>query len=105
MNLKRFASQTWKAFTRKTLRIAPLADEGSRLELDEDFLRRLAERASGAYYHEKDADQFIKRVSTGLAQKSVFIESSLVQAGPWFALLFLALLVAEWFLRRRKNLI
>ena len=89
----------------KTLRIAPLADEGSRLELDEDFLRRLAERASGAYYHEKDADQFIKRVSTGLAQKSVFIESSLVQAGPWFALLFLALLVAEWFLRRRKNLI
>jgi uncharacterized membrane protein len=89
----------------KTLRVAPLADEGSRLELDEDFLRHLAERASGAYYPEKDADQFLKRVATGLAQKSVFIESSLVQAGPWFALLVLGLLIAEWFFRRRKNLI
>lgn len=89
----------------KALRVAPLMDEGSRLELDEDFLRRLAERASGAYYHERDVDQFIKRVATGLAQKSVFIESSLVQAGPWFALLFLSLLVVEWFLRRKKNLI
>ena len=89
----------------KILRVAPLADEGSRLELDEDFLRRLAERASGSYYHEKNADDFLKRVATGLAQKSVFIESSLVQAGPWFALLFLALLVIEWVLRRKRNLI
>ena len=89
----------------KTLRVAPLLDEGSRLELDEDSLRRLAERAGGAYYHEKNAGQFIKRVASGLAQKSVFIESSLVQAGPWFVVLLLALLVVEWFLRRRKNLI
>lgn len=89
----------------KSLRVAPLADEGSRLELDEDFLRRLAERASGAYYHEREADQFLKRAAAGLARKSVFIESSLVQAGPTFVLLLLGLLALEWFLRRRKNLI
>jgi uncharacterized membrane protein len=89
----------------KTLRVAPLVDEGARTELDEAFLRRLAERGGGAYYHEKDARQFLRRVATGLAQKSVFVESSLVQAGPWFAGLLLGLLVLEWFLRRRKNLI
>jgi len=31
-------------------------------------------------------------------------ESSLVEAGPWFVLVFLAVLVLEWTLRRKVNL-
>ncbi len=89
----------------KTLSVAPRADEGARLELDEGLLKQLAGRTGGRYFAERDAGQFVKLVAAGLAQKSVFVESSLVQAGPWFALLFVALLVLEWVLRRRKNLV
>ena len=88
----------------KTFRVATLADEGSRLELDQDFLKKLAARGSGAYFRESDAAQFVKRIASGLGQRTMLVESSLVQAGPWFALAFLVLLVVEWLLRRRMNL-
>ena len=88
----------------KTLRVAPLVAEGARLELDHEFLRKLAARGSGAYLPESEAGHFVKQVAAGLWQRSVTVESSLVQAGPWFAALFLLVLVVEWTLRRRMNL-
>jgi uncharacterized membrane protein len=89
----------------KTLRVAPLTDEGSRLELDEAFLRKLCERGSGAFFREGQVDELVKRIAANAGGGKVAMEASLAQAGPWFALLFLALLVAEWWLRRRRNLI
>ena len=89
----------------KTLRVAPLMAEGIHLELDHDFLRKLAERGSGLYLREDQAGQFVKRVASGLWQHTVPVESSLVNAGPWFAGIFLAILVLEWILRRKMNLI
>ena len=37
-------------------------------------------------------------------RKVMVEESSLVEAGPWFVLVFLAVLVLEWTLRRKVNL-
>ena len=88
----------------KTFPIAPRLEEGSRLELDEVFLKRLAALGGGLYFHENEAGQFVERVAAHPLRKVAVEESSLVEAGPWFVLAFLAVLVLEWTLRRKVNL-
>ena len=88
----------------KTFPIAPRLEEGSRLELDEVFLKRLAALGNGLYFREDQAGQFLERVAGYPLRKLAVEESSLVEAGPWFVLVFLAVLVLEWTLRRRANL-
>jgi len=88
----------------KTFPIAPRVDEGSRLELDEVFLKRVAALGGGVYFREADAGQFLERIASRPLRKVAVEESSLVEAGPWFVLVFLAVLVLEWTLRRKVNL-
>ena len=88
----------------KNLAIAPLLSEGSRLEVDEPFLQQLAQRGGGAYFRETDADQLLQRIGGRHARRVTLQESSLVEAGPWFLLALLALLVFEWILRRKMSL-
>ena len=88
----------------KILRVAPMLDEGAHLELDEAFLTKLAERGSGAYYKEEESDALVKRITSGLWRKVVAVEASLVQTGPYYALLFVIILIVEWIMRRKMNL-
>jgi uncharacterized membrane protein len=88
----------------KDLAIAPLLSEGSRLEIDEPFLQQLARQGGGAYFRETDADQLLQRIGGKHARRVTVQESSLVEAGPWFLLALLALLVLEWMLRRKMSL-
>ncbi len=88
----------------KSFAIAPLMAEGSRLELDEPLLKQLAERGGGAYFRENEAGQLLERVAGKHTRKVTVEESSLTEAGPWFALVFLAVLVFEWILRRKLSL-
>ena len=78
--------------------------EGAHLEVDDDYLRKLAEKGGGTYVHEDSADEFTRKLSAGLWQKTVVIERPLAETGPWFALACLAVLVLEWIMRRRMNL-
>jgi uncharacterized membrane protein len=88
----------------KTFPVAPRLEEGSKLELDEVFLKNLAGLGGGAYYREDEAGQFVERAASHPLRKVVVEESPLVEAGPWFVLAFLAVLVLEWTLRRKVNL-
>ena len=88
----------------KTFAVAPGLPEGSRLELDEPFLKQLAQNGGGSYYREGAARQFLERIRAGHTRKVTLEESSLVEAGPWFAAAFLMILIGEWILRRRINL-
>jgi hypothetical protein len=88
----------------KTFPIAPRLEEGSRLELDEVFLKRLAALGGGVYLRESDAAQFPERVASRPLRRIAVEESSLIEAGPWFVLVFLAVLALEWTLRRKFNL-
>jgi uncharacterized membrane protein len=88
----------------KTFPIAPRLDEGSRLELDEVFLKHLADIGGGSYFRESDAEQFLDNVASHPLRKVVVEQSPLVEAGPWFVLVFLAVLMLEWILRRKVNL-
>jgi len=89
----------------KMVPVAPPLAEGSRLELDEDALKKLAERSGGAYFHESQADEIGKTLAARFLEKSITTETPLVTAGPYFALLVLALCGVEWWLRRKANLI
>ncbi len=88
----------------KDFSVTPLVAEGSRLEVDAVFLKKLADKGGGAYFNEADANQFIQRVAAKSLRKVTVEESSLVEAGPWFALAFLGVLVFEWILRRKMGL-
>ena len=88
----------------KTLPIAPLLAEGAHLEVDDEYLKKLAEKGGGGYAREADVDQFVRKLATGLWQKTVTVEAPLAEKGPWYAIAILGILVLEWILRRRLNL-
>jgi len=89
----------------KNLAVAPLLPEGARLELDEPFLRQLAQRGGGAFFRESEAHQLPQLIAGKHARKVTVQESSLVETGPWFLAAFLGLLVLEWAFRRRMGLL
>jgi hypothetical protein len=88
----------------KTFSVAPRLEEGSRLELDEVFLKRVAALGGGVYLRESEAGQFPERAAGRPLRRVSVEESSLVEAGPWFVLVFLSLLGLEWILRRKASL-
>jgi hypothetical protein len=89
----------------KTLPVAPLLPEGSKLELDEDMLRKLAEKGGGSYVRESEADQLSKMLAAKFWQKTIVTETPVATSGPHFAVMVMVLLVVEWWLRRKANLI
>ena len=88
----------------KNFPVAPLLPEGSRLETDEIFLKKLAEAGGGAYFREGEAGQLPAQFTGKYSRKITVEESSLAEAGPWFLLVFLGVLVFEWILRRKLGL-
>ena len=82
-----------------------LLEQGASPELKEAYLREIASRANGVYAYEKD----IEPVRAFLRQQIVSQQSSipvpLVNFWNIFPLLAILILVGEWLLRRRLNLI
>ena len=88
----------------KDFLVAPLVAEGSRLEVDEAFLKLIATRGGGVYLREAEADGLAARFTKQHTRRLTVQESSIVEAGPWFAGVFLGLLVIEWIVRRKMGL-
>ena len=88
----------------KNFPVEPQVAEGSRLEVDHLFLKKLAETGGGAYFRESEAAQLPAQFTVKNSHKITVEESSLAEAGPWFLLVFLAGLVFEWILRRKLGL-
>ncbi|MBI4027404.1 MAG: hypothetical protein HY360_20630 [Verrucomicrobia bacterium] len=88
----------------KTLSVAPLLEEGSRPEVNELFLGELARKGAGILVREKELDRLIENLSRTV-QKESGSEIPITQAGGIFLSLVLAVMILEWFVRRRMNLI
>lgn len=88
----------------RTLIVAPRQGEGARLIPDHAALERAAQAAGGAYAPEAEADTLIRRIAAGLAGAPVAVERAPL-ASPWILLLVLALLVAEWTMRRKAGIV
>ena len=90
---------------RKTLTVAPLPDEGSRLARQDAELMRLAAHGHGAFVPEEHAETLGAQLASYLRPAMRLENRSLVSDGPWFLLLVLATVLAELALRRRLNLL
>jgi uncharacterized membrane protein len=89
----------------RALAVQPLLDEGASPELKEAYLRAIAARARGIYTGEKElapVEAFLR--DQVVAQQST-ITVPLASFKNALALAILALLIAEWFYRRRLNLV
>jgi uncharacterized membrane protein len=90
---------------RKTLTVAPLPDEGSRLARQDADLLRLTARSHGAYVPEEQSGTLGAQLASFLRPVSRVENRSLVSDGPWFLLLAVMTVLAELALRRRLNLL
>lgn len=88
----------------RTIPVAPLLGEGAQLAVDHRFLGELATRGGGMYVREASFNDLVEHLRHSDPRRAAVIETSLVHGTPWFAVLFVALLVGEWIVRRRLNL-
>lgn len=88
----------------KSLPVSPLLDEGAKLALDRQALERLAKLNGGIYVDETELNALVKNLSNSQLNQTMSSELSLVSGTPWFAFVFLAVLIGEWIVRRRMNL-
>lgn len=84
--------------------VQPRPTEGSRLEVDMPFLTDLAGRSGGTAALE-DVSPVARAIRGQLAQSAVTVEQPLVQKGYVFPAVVLLVLVAEWLVRRRFDLV
>jgi len=87
----------------KELPVGSCAGEGSRLELDDAALKRLAHLSGGAYYGEREIDRLAKDLAARHLTTKMTSDVSMLSDSPWFALLFVGVLACEWIVRRKRN--
>lgn len=88
----------------RVLAVMPRQGEGSRLIPDAAALERVATAGGGAYAPEDQAADLIAAMSARLAGSPVLIEHAPLSS-PWLLLLVLALLIAEWTIRRKAGIV
>jgi uncharacterized membrane protein len=89
----------------RALPVEPLLEEGASPELKEDYLHEIATRAGGVYAGEKDIAPVQAFLREQIVSQQASVAVPLVNFWNVFPVLIILLLVAEWVLRRRVNLI
>ena len=79
--------------------------EGSNLAVNTSYLQELAAKTGGAMRAQDQANELVDLVLEGVNAKVRYGELSLLWDRPWYFLVFLGLMTAEWIARRRMNLI
>jgi hypothetical protein len=88
----------------KTLVVGPSVNEGANLEVDHAFLDNLAMRSGGSYFRENELDNLVESLRSRIIDYAVSVEIPLVQDKYIYILIFLAILMLEWMMRRKMNL-
>jgi len=89
----------------RVLPVEPLLEEGASPELKEAYLREIAAKANGIYTGEKNLEPVQAFLRQQIVSEQATIILPLVNFWNVFAGLILIILMAEWLLRRRLNLI
>jgi uncharacterized membrane protein len=89
----------------RVLPVEPLLEEGASPELKDAYLKEIAARANGVYAYEKDLEPARDFLRQRIVSQKAAMAAPLVNFWEVFPLLILAVLVAEWVLRRRLNLV
>ena len=95
----------------RVIRVGSNVSEGADLEVDHPFLQNLAARSGGYYQREADAEQLIQRIKAMLMTSADPHDTPLVTKPalfgllPIYILLVMGVLLWEWILRRRMNIV
>jgi uncharacterized membrane protein len=89
----------------RVLPVEPLLEEGASPELKEAYLREIASRANGVYAYEKDLEPVRAFLRRQIVSQQASVVVPLVNFWNVFPVLVILILVGEWLLRRRLNLI
>jgi hypothetical protein len=85
--------------------VQPLIDEGASPELKEAYLRAIAAKVHGIYAGEGDLAPVEAFLREQVVAQQATVTVPLANFKDVLALLVIALLIGEWFFRRRLNLI
>jgi uncharacterized membrane protein len=102
--VKAFVGEKLLESYQKTLRVGPVLNEGTKLEVDHAFLDYLATQSGGAYFREGDFGKLIEALRGRVVEQAVTMDVPLVQHNYVYIIMLLMILAGEWTLRRRMNL-
>jgi uncharacterized membrane protein len=95
----------------RVLRVGSSVSEGADLAVDHPFLENLAARSGGNYQREADTEQLIQHLKAMLMTSAdphdtpLVGEPALFGVLPFYILLVMGVLLWEWVLRRRINIV
>ena len=95
----------------RIIRVGSSVSEGSDLAVDHSYLDSLASRSGASYGREDDTEKLLKRLDELLESSSEMRDTPVVRMAPLFNLLplyiiiLMGVLLWEWILRRRMNIV
>jgi len=89
----------------KTIVVGTRLNEGAKLEVDHAFLSSLAAQAGGRYFRENEFENLIGMLRSQILSRVVSMEIPLIEDNGIYILIFIGILVLEWVIRRRMNLL
>ena len=89
----------------KTIVVGTRLNEGANLEVDHAFLNSLAAQAGGRYFREGEFENLIGMLRNRILSRVVSMEIPLIEDKCIYILIFVGILILEWIIRRRMNLL
>lgn len=89
----------------KTILVGTGLNEGANLEVDHAFLNSLAAQAGGRYFRESEFENLIGTLRSRILSRVVSMEIPLIEDKCIYFLIFIGILILEWIVRRRMNLL
>ncbi|MHC4508730.1 MAG: hypothetical protein ACYTAO_07195, partial [Planctomycetota bacterium] len=89
----------------KTIVVGTRLNEGANLEVDHAFLSSLAVQAGGRYFRENEFENLIGMLRSQILSRVVSTEIPLIEDNCIYVFIFVGILVLEWIIRRRMNLL
>jgi uncharacterized membrane protein len=97
-------SQVLESYEKKIV-VGTRLNEGANLQVDHAFLDNLATQTGGRYFPETEFENLIGTIRSRILSQAVSMEIPLVEDSFVYILIFVVILVAEWIIRRRMNLL
>ncbi len=89
----------------KTITVGTRLNEGANLEVDHAFLNSLAAQSGGRYFPEAEFEGLIGTLRSQILSRVVSMEIPLIEDNYIYIILFVGVLIIEWVIRRRMNLL
>ena len=96
--------QVLESYQRK-IAVGTKLNEGANLEVDHAFLSSLASQGGGMYFPEAQFESLIGTLRSQLLGRVVSMEIPLIQDKFIYVLIFVGILILEWIIRRKMNLL